>query len=70
MMEIPTPPCNNNRRTTMKCQRMCCRKVKPKVKDTTRQQRLMPLPTKSYDLKEVRRNMDEMNRLIFENRRK
>lgn len=70
MMEIPIPPCNNNRRTTMKCQRMCCRKVKPKVKDTTRQQRLMPLPTKSYDLKEVRRNMDEMNRLIFEHRRK
>ena len=70
MMEIPTPPCNNNRRTTRKWQRMCCRKVKPKVKDTTRQQRLMPLPTKSYDLKEVRRNMDEMNRLIFENRRK
>lgn len=34
-MKIPIPSCNNNRRTSMKCRRMCCRKVKPKIKDST-----------------------------------
>ena len=69
-MEIPVPPCSNNRRTTMKCRRMCC--VKPKVKpvDTTCQQRLFALPTKSYDLLEVRRKMDEANQLIWQSRKK
>lgn len=70
MKEIPVPECTNNRRTHMKCRRMCCRKVKPVVKDTTRQQRLFALPTKSYDLVEVRRQMDEANKLIWESRKK
>jgi hypothetical protein len=70
MIEIPIPPCNNNRRTSMKCRRMCCRKVKPKVHDTTQQQRLFPLPTKSYDLIDVRSKMEAANALIFEYRRK
>lgn len=69
MKEIPRPECQNNRRTTMKCQRMCCKRVQPKVKDTTRQQRLMPLPTKSYDLAEVRRQMSEASRIIWESRK-
>lgn len=30
MKEIPVPKCTNNHRTTIKCRRMCCRKVKPK----------------------------------------
>lgn len=68
-MKIPVPDCNNNRRTTMKCQRMCCRKVKPKIEDTTRQQRLMPLPSKSYDLEEVRRKMSEASRILWESRK-
>ena len=37
MKEIPIPECNNNRRSSMKCRRMCCRKPKPKVVDNTRQ---------------------------------
>jgi hypothetical protein len=69
MKEIPIPECTNNRRTSMKCRRMCCRKPKPKVEDTTRQQRLFALPTKSYDLAKVREQMKIANELIFRNRR-
>ena len=70
MKEIPIPECNNNRRTSMKCRRMCCRKPLAKVEDTTKQQRLFALPTKSYDLEEVRRKMIEANQLIWESRKK
>ena len=69
MKEIPVPECSNNRRTNIKCRRMCCRKVKPKVKDTTRQQRLMPLPTKSYDHIDVAKLRD-INQLVWESRKK
>ena len=68
MKEIPIPECNNNRRTSMKCRRMCCRKPVPKVEDTTKQQRLFALPTKSYDLSEVRKQMKIASELIFRNR--
>ncbi len=36
-MEIPIPPCNNNRRTSMKCRRMCCKRPKVKPVSTTQQ---------------------------------
>ena len=68
MKEIPIPECSNNRRTSMKCRRMCCRKPTPKVEDTTKQQRLFALPTKSYDLSEVRKQMKIASELIFRNR--
>lgn len=38
MKEIPIPECSNNRRTSMKCRRMCCRRPKPKPVKTTTQQ--------------------------------
>lgn len=68
MKEIPIPECNNNRRTSMKCRRMCCRKPKSKVDDTTKQQRLFALPTKSYDLAKVREQMKIASELIFKTR--
>ncbi len=39
MKPIPIPPCNNNRRTHMKCRRMCCKRPKP-VEPKTHQKQL------------------------------
>jgi hypothetical protein len=70
MKEVSRPPCSNNRRTSMKCRRMCCRKPKPKPIATGRQQRLMPLPTRHYDLAKVREQQKQASHLSWLNRRK
>ncbi len=40
-MKIPIPPCNNNRRTHIKCRRMCCKRKKTKPVSTTQQSLLL-----------------------------
>ena len=69
MKEIPIPSCNNNNRTTMKCRRMCCRRIKPKVEDKTRQTRLFAPRPVMVDLEKLREQIRIGSDLIYQERR-